>query len=92
MRTRDTDYGRFFPLEDGGFPEDYPFDDKFHFHIARMGQYLRNVKADLTSDELFLREIRKYKRLGFMTFYKKCMAQYDRILNLRMEKLEENME
>ena len=47
MKTRDTGYGKFFSLDEGGFPEEYPYSEPFHEHINMMGNLLCEIKKYL---------------------------------------------
>lgn len=91
MKTKDTDYGRYFPIEEGGFPEEYPYKQQFHHYIHKMGMLLRCIKnPDLAEDE-FLDMLESLHTDGFTNFYKHCWEQYKAILLKRITDLENNI-
>lgn len=85
MKTEDTDYGKYFPLEDGGFPEEYPYKDPFHTNIQKMGMFLRYIKNPENIENEFLDMMEMLHDDGFTTFYKHCWNQYETILRNRIK-------
>jgi len=92
MKTKDSDYKEFFSLEEGGYPEDYPYKDKFHEHVHKMGKLLQYIKDPVLPETEFLDSLEQYYKDGFITFYKHCWREYRRILNKRIRELEENID
>ena len=79
MKTHDMDYGKFFPLDEVGYPEEYPYSERFHEHINLMGDLLRDIKNnpyDTDTIERFFRELKKYRTDGFVFFADKCEKHY----------------
>jgi len=88
MKTKDTDYKSFFPLEEGGFPDEYPYKESFHNHMEQMGEYLSKLDNEtfynsidgFTLEEELLTKLTKYYNDGFMTFVNHCHREYDNIV------------
>ena len=85
MKTKNTDYKKFFSLEEGGYPEDYPYKNKFHEHVHKMGKLLQYIKDPALPETEFLDSLEQYYKDGFITFYKHCWKEYRKILKKRMK-------
>lgn len=91
MKTKDTDYGKFFPLDEGGFPEDYPYKESFYHHVQKMEMLLRYIKNPDQAEDEFLDMLEMLHQDGFTNFYNHCWKQYRDILHKRMVELEDSI-